>query len=192
MVFFNRRFWTTQNFEIKKSSLKINRKHMFEAVEYEIPFYLINNNLKTQTIINNNVIIVGVFFFAFSFLFLIGDNEGLTLLFILIAFLFITIPFFNRKKVISISCADGHLIELFFNHRNKLEVTEYARSIIDAANNFLLHKYGKIDRLLPIEPQIENIQYLLNREIITEENFENLKNQLLGTENKKSIGFGQN
>ena len=58
-------------------------------------------------------------------------------------------------------------------------------------HNYLLKKYSKVDRALPIEPQLENIQYLLNRDIITEEKFESLKNQLLGTENKKSIGFGQ-
>jgi hypothetical protein len=70
-------------------------------------------------------------------------------------------------------------------------VIDYANQIIDAANNYLLKKFSKIDRSLAIEPQIENIQFLLNREIITEEKFETLKNQLLGRENKSSIGFEQ-
>ena len=70
-------------------------------------------------------------------------------------------------------------------------MTHYANEIISASENYLLKKYSKVDRTLPIEPQLENIQYLLNREIITEEKFESLKIQLLGTENKKSIGFGQ-
>jgi hypothetical protein len=182
---------TRQNFEIKKSSLKIDRKNMLDAVEYEIPFDHLSNKIKTQTIINNNLIIVGVFFFAFSFLFQLGTNNELTVVFLGIALIFIILPFINRKKIITISTLDGNDIELYFNKKNKQDVTDYANKIISAADNYLLIKFSKVDKALPIEPQLENIQYLLNREIITEEKFESLKNQLLGTENKKSIGFGQ-
>ena len=192
MIFCNRRFLTRQNFEIQKSSLKIERKNMFEAIEYEIAFDHLQSKLKIQTIFNNNLIIVGAFFLVFSILFLFGINEELSVFFIFIAIFFIGLPFINRKKVISIASMDGNHIELYFTNRNKQSVHDYATEIIKSANIYLLKKYSKIDRSLPIEPQIENIQYLLNREIITEENFESLKNQLLGTENKSSIGFGQN
>ena len=192
MIFYNRRFLTRQNFEIQKSSLKIERKNMFEAIEYEIAFDHLQSKLKIQTIFNNNLIIVGAFFLVFSILFLFGINEELSVFFIFIAIFFIGLPFINRKKVISIASMDGNHIELYFTNRNKQSVHDYATEIIKSANIYLLKKYSKIDRSLPIEPQIENIQYLLNREIITEENFESLKNQLLGKENKSSIGFGQN
>ena len=192
MIFYNRRFLTRQNFEIQKSSLKIERKNMFEAIEYEIAFDHLHSKLKVQTIFNNNLIIVGAFFLVFSILFLFGINEELSVFFIFIAIFFIVLPFINRKKVISIASMDGNHIELYFTNRNKQSVHDYATEIIESANIYLLKKYSKIDRSLPIEPQIENIQYLLNREIITEENFESLKNQLLGKENKSSIGFGQN
>ncbi len=191
MVFYNKRYLTRQIFEIKKSSLKIDRKNMFDAIEYEIPFDYVNNKIKTQTIINNNLIITGIFFFVFSFLFQLGENDELTAIFLIIAVLLIILPFINRKKVITISTLDGNNIELYFNNKNKQQVTDFANEIISAADNYLLKKYSKVDRALPIEPQLENIQYLLNRDIITEEKFESLKNQLLGTENKKSIGFGQ-
>ena len=192
MIFYNRRFLTRQNFEIKKSSLKIERKNMFDVIEYEIAFDHLHSKLKVQTIFNNNLIIVGAFFLVFSILFLFGINEELSVFFIFIAIFFIVLPFINRKKVISIASMDGNNIELYFTNRNKQSVHDYATEIIESANIYLLKKYSKIDRSLPIEPQIENIQYLLNREIITEENFESLKNQLLGKENKSSIGFGQN
>lgn len=191
MIFYNKRYLTRQIFEIKKSSLKIDRKNMFDAIEYEIPFDYVNNKIKTQTIINNNLIITGIFFFVFSFLFQLGENDELTAIFLIIAVLLIILPFINRKKVITISTLDGNNIELYFNNKNKQQVTDFANEIISAADNYLLKKYSKVDRALPIEPQLENIQYLLNRDIITEEKFESLKNQLLGTENKKSIGFGQ-
>ena len=191
MTFYNKRNLTRQHFEIKKSSLKIERKNMFDAIEYEIPFDHLGNKIKTQTIVNNNLIIVGIFFFIFSFLFQLGTNDELTIIFLVIGLLFIIFPFINRKKVISVPTLDGQNIELYFRISNKQQVTNYANEIISAADNYLLKKYSKVDRVLPIEPQLENIQYLLNREIITEDKFESLKNQLLGIENKKSIGFGQ-
>ena len=191
MIFYNKRYLTRQNFEIKKSSLKIDRKNMFDGVEYEIPFDHLSNKIKTQTIINNNLIIVGIFFFVFSFLFQLGTNDELTVIFLFIALVLIILPFINRKKVITISTLDGNNIELYFSNSNKQQVTDFANEIISAADNYLLKKYSKVDWTLPVEPQLENIQYLLNREIITEEKFEILKNQLLGTDNKKSIGFGQ-
>lgn len=164
---------------------------MFDAIEYEIPFDHLNNKVTTQTVINNNLIVVGIFFFFFSFLFQLGENDDLTLIFISIGLLLMIIAFLNRKRVITITTMDGNNIELYFKNDNKQEVTDYADEIIEAANNYLLKKYSKIDRALPIEPQIENIQYLLNREIITDENFESLKNQLLGKDNISAIGFGQ-
>lgn len=165
---------------------------MFDAIEYEIPFEFIHNKIKIQTIINNNLIIVGAFFILFSLLFQIGPNDELTIIFFSIGLLFIIVSFINRKKVVTMTTLDGNKIELYFTNQNKEEVVEYANAIIKASDNFLLHKFSKIDRLLPIEPQIDNIQFLLNREIISEEKFETLKNQILGKENQTSIGFGQN
>lgn len=191
MAFYNKRYLTSQNFEIKKSSLKIDRKNMFEAIEYEIPFDHLGNKIKIQTIVNNNLIFIGIFFFVFSFLFQLGTNGELTIIFLAIGLIFIILPFINRKKVISVPTLDGNNVELYFKSSNKKQVTEYAYEIIAAADNYLLKKFGKVDRTLPIEQQLENIQYLLNREIISDEKFDSLKNQLLGTENKKSIGFGQ-
>jgi hypothetical protein len=190
MIFYNRRYLTRQQFEIKRSSLKIARKNIFDAIEYEIPFDHLNNKIKTQTIINNNLLATGFFFIVLGLLFQLGSNDVLTIIFVSFGILFLILPFINRKKVITITSLDGNNIELYFNKSNKVRVTEYANEIIEAANNYLLKKYSKIDRSLPIEPQIENIQFLLNREIISDESFETLKNQLLGTENKKSIGFG--
>ena len=189
MTFYNKRYFTRQHFDLQKNSLKISKKKSFDAIEYEIPFELINNKIRTQTVVNNNLIYTGAFFFLFSLLFQIGPNDELTLIFMIIGLAFIITPFINRKKVITILTLDGNNIELYFNNNNKEDVMAYANEIIHASDNFLLKKYSKVDRLLPIEPQLEGIQYLLQREIISEDMFENFKNQLLGTENKSAIGF---
>lgn len=191
MKFFNKRYFTRQNFEIQKSSLKIERKNLFDSVEYKIPFDQISNQLKTQTIINNNLVVIGIFFIVFSLFFQLGPNDELTIIFFSIGLLITVVSFINRKKVVTITSFIEGDIELYFNNQNREEVVEYAHSIIRAADNYLLTKLSKVDRSMPIEPQLENIQYLLNREIINEETFETLKNQLLGKDNQQSIGFGQ-
>ena len=50
----------------------------------------------------------------------------------------------------------------------------------------MLEKYGKIDKNLPIEPQLENLYFLRNREIISNSEFEELKSKLYGV---RTVGF---
>lgn len=190
MAFINRRYFTKQVFEIQKSCLKVDVKNIFDAIEYEISYEQINNKKKIQTIVNHGLLITGFFFFVFGLLFQIGPNDELTAIAFFIAFIFAVFAFLSRKKVVTIDAYDGNKIELFFNNGNKQEVVEFANQIIEASNNYLLNKYAKIDPALPIDPQLNNIQFLRNKEIITEEDYETLKNQLLGRQNKSSIGFG--
>ncbi len=192
MDYYNNRYFTRQQFEIKNSSLKIIRKNIFDAIEYEIPFDLVNNKIEIKTIINNNLIVTGFFILFIGFLFLFGSNDELMVILIMAGLLLIASAFLGRKNLVTISTMEENGIALFFTKRNKEQVVAYSNEIINASNNFLLKKYSKVDRSLPIEPQLYNLQFLLNREIITDESFENLKNQLLGTENKTSIGFASN
>ncbi len=106
-----------------------------------------------------------------------------------ISFIFFVCGFIGRKKVVTIITYAGKNIELYFTNSNKDEVIDFANQIIQAINEFFLNKFSKIDRGLPIEPQLEQIQFLRNKEIITEQHYETLKNQLLGRENAVSIGF---
>jgi hypothetical protein len=191
MTFNNNRRFTRQTFDILGSSLKIDQKGLLDQIEYEIPFDNIHNKKKIQTQINNNLVITGLFFFAFSFLFLLGTAEELTAIFLSIGVTFVLIAFINRKKTVTIATYSGGDIILYFNNKTKGEVVEFADMIIDASNNYLMKKYGKIDRALPVEQQIDNLQFLRNREIITENHYEILKNELLGREGKSAIGFGQ-
>ncbi len=191
MIFSNRRYFTKQTFEIRNSSLALDKKNLFEQIEYEIPFDIIHNKMKIQTVINNNLIFTGIFIFVFGLLFIFGTKDELTFIFASLGLMCILIAFINRKRVITISTYDGNGIELYFTKSNKQAVVHFAKDIIKASDNYLHKKFTKIDRSLPIEPQIENLQFLLNREIISEESFQDLKNQLYGKDNLTAIGFGQ-
>jgi hypothetical protein len=191
MPFHNRRYFTRQSFDILGSSVKVHRKGLFDEIEYEIPFDQIHNKMTIQTQINNNIIVTGIFFMVFSFLFLLGTAQELTVIFLSIGVIFVVAALINKKKAVIVPNYGGEAITLFFSSRNKNEVVEFGKQIIIASNNYLLQKYGKLDRDLPIAPQIEHLQFLLNREIINESEFESLKNQLLGRDHKSAIGFGQ-
>lgn len=65
----------------------------------------------------------------------------------------------------------------------------FADTIFSSANTILINKFSKIDRDLPIANQLENLESLGNKDLLSETEFEQLKNQLLRRDNKKSIGF---
>lgn len=189
MIFNNSKFFSRQSFELLPRGVRINRKTLFESVEHEISYEHITNKKKIQSTINNNSLFIGVCFVILGTLFLLGSLAEISPLLILIGLVFLVITFITRKKTIKIACFDGNIIELYFTNKNKPEITAFANQIIDSSNSFLLNKYSKLDKDLPIENQLSNLDFLLNREIITEEEFENLKNQLLGRNTKSKIGF---
>ena len=191
MLFENRRYFTKQTFEIKKSGLNVEIKSLFDAVEYEVAHEQIDNKKRTQSSINHGLLVISIFFLVFGLLFLLGTNDELTAIFILLSFLCGVLAFISRKRVVILNSYDGNQIQLYFTRQNKQRVIDFADEIIGASDKYLLNKYTRIDPALPIEPQIHSIQFLRNREIISEDDYESLKNQLLGRSNKSSIGFGK-
>ena len=113
MNFYNSRYFTRQQFEIKKSILKIKRKNIFDAIEYEIPFDLINNKIEIKTIINNNLIVTGFFILFIGFLFLLGSNDELMAILIMSGLILIASAFLGCKNIVSISTLEENGIELF-------------------------------------------------------------------------------
>ena len=190
MIFKNRRYFTKQTFEIKMSSLKVEAKGLFDAIEYEISHEQIDNKKTVQTSINHGFLVISIFFFVFALLFLVGTNEELTAVFFFLSVLCTGFAFASRKSVVILNLYDGGKVYLYFTRQNKGRVIAFADEIIEASNKYLLNKYTRIDAALPIEPQLSGIQFLKNREITSEQDFESLKNKLVGRSNKSSIGFG--
>ena len=160
-----------------------------DEIEYEMPFEQLDNKKKVQVLTNNNLLVIGMFVFFIGLFFLSGSIIEMTAICTVISLSLVVAALIDRKKVITISANQGENITLYFTGKNKEEVIDFAEQIFKAANTFLLNKYGKIDRELPIEPQLDNIQFLRNREVISEDEYSVLKNQLLGRENKSYIGF---
>jgi len=192
MTFTNRRYFTQQVFDIKKSSVIVNKKTLFEELEYEISFEQLDNKKKTEIKTNNNMFVTGFFFFVFGMFFLFGSIDEAAAICGIIAVTLIFTSFLDKKRTMTVATYNGKNLILYFTKRNREEVNNFIEQLFEAANMFLLNKYKKIDKALPIEPQLNNIQFLRNREIISEEEYEVLIDQLYGRDNKSSIGFGNN
>lgn len=192
MTFTNRRYFTQQVFDIKKSSVIVNKKTLFEELEYEISFEQLHNKKKTEIKTNNNMFVTGFFFFVFGIFFLLGSIGEAAAICAIIAVTLVITSFLDKKRTITVATYNGNNLTLFFTKRNREEVNNFVEQLFEAANVFLLNKYNKIDKALPIEPQLNNIEFLRNREIISEEEYEVLKDQLYGRDNKSYIGFGNN
>lgn len=190
MVFHNRRYFAQQKFEITKDVLKIVQKNLFEEKEFEISLEMIGKTISRETIFNSNLFMVGFFFFGVTLLFLFGIYSEISLIFGFFSLLFFVIPFLSRKRVLRIDISYSTALEIFYHKQNKDQVYAFATEVVKASNEYLLKKYSKIDRQLPIEPQLEKIQFLLQRDIISDEAFTALKDELLGNI-KPGIGFGK-
>lgn len=190
MVFHNRRYFAQQKFEITRDALKIEQKNLFEEKEFEIPLEMIGKTISRETIFNSNLFMVGFFFLGVTLLFLFGIYSEISLIFGFFSLLFFVIPFLSRKRVVRIDISYSTALEIFYHKQNKDQVYAFATEVVKASNEYLLKKYSKIDRQLPIEPQLEKIQFLLQRDIINDEAFTALKDELLGNI-KPGIGFGK-
>ncbi len=68
-------------------------------------------------------------------------------------------------------------VMFFLNSPSKVEMENFIEEIIKRNHSLLLEKYGKIDPDLPEEIQMSNLYWLKNRCLISEEEYENLKQE---------------
>jgi hypothetical protein len=187
----NRHYLTKQTLLIESNSLKVESRDFMNSAEYEIPLEIIDNKKKIETSINHGLLTIAVMLFVIAILLLAGTNEELKIAFTFAATICALFAFVLKKRTITINVHDGTKIQLHFTNSNRDEVVAFCDAIINASNQLLINKFSKIDPRLPIDPQLENIQYLRNRGIISEENYDMLKDQLYGRPNKSYIGFGK-
>ncbi|GAB4156543.1 MAG: hypothetical protein Tsb0033_07300 [Winogradskyella sp.] len=169
------------------------------ASEFEIPLEEIDVQKIVKQTTTGILPILIFLLFAFLFIFfslmkIFGDSEVETdvLIFIfLVASSMFFMAYMNRKKLILIPTLNNGVIEMF-NGRPNVEMTDrFIKELKEKTLNLLKTKYGAIDKDLPIEPQLNNIVWLRDRDILTQVEFESLKQQLLSFNKAQgNIGFG--
>lgn len=189
MKYINKKGLSSTEIEFQTSGLKMSKKTVFEFVQYEVPFEQISNKKKVQSTISDGMLVSAMILLIFGLLVSLGPGFEVGLLLMAIGVILTLATFLRRIRVITVHTFTDQDIKLYFTRSNKEEVMDLAQMIIFHGNSLLLRKYGKVGRALAIEPQIENLQFLRNREILDEEQYEALKDELLGRASKVSIGY---
>ena len=97
----------------------------------------------------------------------------------------ILIPVVNRNYYLQ------QFITLFENAPNEATVDQFIEQLATHTKSYLKEKYGKLDKDFPIESQLQNFLWLKDRGVITNIEFEQLKDNALGRSSEnKFIGFG--
>lgn len=77
-----------------------------------------------------------------------------------------------------ITTISGHLIGFYDKNPNKEAMAEFLEILKTRTFVFLKEKYAIIDMDIPVEKQIENLNFLKDRNVITEKEYEALKEKL--------------
>ena len=187
--FTSRRFLKKYSLHLLKSGVSVIKTTPFESQEYEIAYDHLETKKTIETKVGFGMITLFLFLVVMGFLYLVNDQDDFSKFFFLLSFVILLIAIITKLRVITIKSYEGQNIELYFTNRNRQEVVAFAEAIINSTNAYLLNKFSKIDKDLPIDNQLANLDFLRTKELITDEIFEQLKDQLLGRENKKSIGY---
>jgi hypothetical protein len=193
-----RKLFTVREFSFKENGLHLKVKNLASSYEVEIPFEEINlKKIIRQKKTDSVIIIVGIFFgliFILNFIFRIIGNSTLSWDAIIVLFVFTAlsglIAYINTKKQILLPTSNNGLLEIYDGRPSKEISEKFIFDLTSKSNIYLKNKYGKIDRDLPVEPQLANLVWLKEREILNNDEFEDLKNNLLGKRNNiNPIGF---
>lgn len=193
-----RKLFNTKEFECRESGLYIRARNLVSTLEYELPYEEIFVKKIIRQKKNDGVIIlVGSFFALILIIGLIGRILGknditwsaLALIFILVL-ISAFIAFANAKRLILIPTANNGLIEVFDGRPNADATDQFVFNLTVNISAYLKAKYASIDPQLPIENQLANLMWLKEREVIDDQEFEGLKNQLFNPQGNP-IGFGR-
>ena len=178
---------------VLSNKILISKKTLTDFLEFEIGLDEIETKKVVKSETNNNLMALG---FLFTIIGIIINSVGATIVFAIILlfslFLFL-LGFLLRKNTITILSYSSAPIILEFKKSNEKEVRDFAENLIKKSKEYLIEKFSKIDKDLPFENQLNGIEFLRTKDLITDSEFEKLKNKLLGkSSNSNSVGFEQN
>jgi hypothetical protein len=176
--------------DIIENKILVYKKSIFNYVEYDVSFENIDTKKKVKKEFNQGIMTIALFGFSFGVIFaMAGNAEILAILFLISGIMFV-IGLITQRKYIQINTFTEGTLELKFTNKSEQEVREFADKIINTTNKYLVEKYSKVDKDLPIENQIDNLNFLKNKDLIDDKKFEELKNILIGRKSdEKTIGF---
>lgn len=91
---------------------------------------------------------------------------------------FLALTILSRKFMLYITTLSGYLIDFYDKNPSEKAMSAFLKTLKTKTFAFLKEKYAIIDIDLPVEKQIENLNFLRERHVITEKEYEALKEKL--------------
>jgi hypothetical protein len=183
--------FTTNQFEIRDHGLFVSLKSFSEKFEEESTYEDISTRI-TRIIKKETgwLFFSSVFGLVSIFSLLDGSLVGF-LICLAISMMFLLIMKMTIKEIVNLYVHGDRILPVYANNPDKETVDEFIETLKITKRNYLIAKYGKIDKDLPTEGQLNNLIWLKNADYLSEDEFISLKDSLLGKSNGGSIGFNK-
>lgn len=174
-----------REFELKGNILQIKTKSLSEINEWSINIEFLGEERFYKSQSRIYPAIFGLFFIAFMIfcivIYLTEENKSEALPVLLfgiglgggIGVLCFLFPLKNELHLVG----GSKQIMFFINKPSKKEMHNFIDEVIKRSRKILLSKYGRIDPDLPEETQMDILYWLKDRNIITTEKFEELRDE---------------
>lgn len=184
--FKQKRFFNSKRVEFEFDGITFYSGNFLNAKEIFIPFDeiipdAITRETKTSRLFIWITIVSGIIFsLALWDIFRIPFAVYMVLVFFsgLLFVLFLLLTLFSRKYMLYITTLSGYLIDFYDKNPNEEVISAFLETLKTKTFAYLKEKYAVIDVDLPVEKQIENLNFLKERNVITEKEYEALKEKL--------------
>ncbi len=169
--------------------ISIKSKGLFNSLEYEVPYEELSDRVIYESKISDGYKVGMAGIIIFLIVSIINNSGDMIVLGIITVIAGLVVLYYTREKTASIILIDKRALIINQKKPNATVVREFISRIQSNRKEYLKAKYGRIDKDLPFETQINSFNWLKNSNVINEEEFETLKNLLLRNSNEKKIGF---
>lgn len=184
--FKQRRFFNSKKAEFEFDGITFYSGNFLNAKEIFIPYDeiipdAITRETKTSRLFLWTTIAFGLIF-SLSFFDTLQIPFGIYMVLVffsgLLFVIFLLLTILSRKQMLYITTLSGYLIDFYDRNPSKKAMDEFLETLKTKTFAYLKEKYAVIDIDLPIEKQIENLNFLKERNVITEKEYEALKEKL--------------
>lgn len=193
-------FGTKKEFRIQNSGLDVTEYINGRTDSYTIPFEEIGDEMAISKHMGRGLLIIPLLLFLMGALlyFIMTQRKTEVFEFFIMSMIVGSIGLISlifillyKVKLIFIGAEGARIIQFALDKPPEASVMAFINLLLDSRRCYFKNKYTKIDRDLPVDYQLYNFYKLTMDNIISYEEYLNLKRELL-EEKSKTIGFRLN
>lgn len=179
-----RYFFSTKTFELLENKILITEKSIFDDKEWEARYNQIGLDLvkiKSREGLGNAVLfggLLGISGFMTFKAFTDGSGFKIAIMFLLFSFLWLTVFWWSIQKYFAAHFVLGggnKTLTFFIDSPNEMRVMEFIEIIRTRTKNKLKEELTTFDPDLSFEDQLDHIKYLKSIEVLTQNEFETIR-----------------